>query len=77
MNYPNIVKVIENISADNGGCTADEIEQMLEYATDEDLWTIAAGEETEQQELITRLLEESGAGIPIEHVNAFFNAAFD
>lgn len=75
--YERIVKVLEYISADNGGCTADEIEQMLEYATDEELRIVAAGEEYEQQATIARLLEESGAGISIEHVNAFFNAAFD
>lgn len=77
MNYPNIVKVIENISADNGGCTADEIELALTGTTDGELWTIAAGEETEQQEVIQRCLDRMGVDISIEHVNAFFNAAFD
>lgn len=77
MSYPKIAQVINYISAANGGCTADEIEQMLEYATDADLWIIADGEEREQQATIARLLEESGAGITIESVNDFFNAAFD
>lgn len=75
--YARIAKVIEYISADNGGCTADEIEFMLDGATDEDMYTIAAGEEQEQQALLARLVRESGVTISVEQVNAFFNAAFD
>lgn len=55
MSFPKLTKLFELISADNGGCTADEIEEMLGSLTDEELDTLATGEYSDQKALCERL----------------------
>ncbi len=56
--YPRLTKLFGMISADNGGCTVDEVEELLAGLADEQLEVIAAGEDTEQA-LLRESLERS------------------
>lgn len=74
--YPTLVKVFGMISADNGGCTADEVEAALATLTDAELEVLAAGEHTEQQAICLKL----GEGFDrhtVEAMNKLLEVAFD
>lgn len=79
--YPQLTKVFAKISADNGGCTVDEYEELLTKLTDEQLHTLAAGDESEQQQLLTELVMKSDdretALRLTRSLSDFLNLAFD
>lgn len=60
MNYPQLTKLFGMISADNDGCTVDEVEALLAKLSDEQLEVIAAGEDAERQKLKEQLEKEHG-----------------
>ncbi len=61
--YPQIRKLFDMISADNGSCTADEIEALLATLSDDQLQVIAAGEQTEMDELKQQLQRDGPTGV--------------
>ena len=80
--YPQLTKLFGMISADNGGCTVDEFEQLLESCSDPMLETLAAGEDTERKAVLAELIElaQGNFGQPeklVEMLDEFLNKAFD
>jgi type II secretory pathway component PulF len=84
--HPKIAKILTEIHADNGGCTATEWEKCLEDFTNEELRLIAAGEETtEMRPLLDRMeanavqlgYDKHRAKEMVHRFHRWLNAAFD
>lgn len=76
MRYPQIVKLFSMISGDNGGCSADEIEEMLGDLTDGQLDTLATGESMDQ-EAIKALLRETHDAATVSAMDELLQVAFE
>lgn len=75
--YPQLIKIFLEISADNGGCTVDEFEKILEGLNDEQLRIIASGEESEQKLIMDVLADRCEDRPLVDSLQAFLNHAFD
>jgi hypothetical protein len=73
--YRQLVKLFTLISADNGGCTADEVEAMLAYVSDADLETLAMGEHYDQLR-VKRALGNKFDESAVEALDQLLNVAF-
>ena len=77
MSYERIVKVFQEISGDNGGCTADEIEEALSILTDDELRIVGSGEFKEQTAVCVKLRESGVDQAVINAMDELFEVAFE
>lgn len=77
VHYPKIMMLLAEISGDNGGCNVDEWEQMLQSLTDEELLTLASGEDEERKAIMKKLDAGDASEQLVDALDRWLNLAFD
>lgn len=77
VHYPKIMMLLAEISGDNGGCNVDEWEQMLQSLTDEELLTLASGEDKERKAIMKKLDAGDASEQLVDALDRWLNLAFD